>query len=69
MWAKVGDKIVVPGEQVGVQGRHGVVLEVRGADHGPPYFVRWSDGIEGLFFPSSDARIEPSGKESQSRTA
>lgn len=58
MRASVGDEIVVRGHHVGDQDRHGVILEVRSADGGPPYVVRWSDGHEGLFFPSSDATVE-----------
>jgi hypothetical protein len=59
--ASVGDEIVVRGRRVGDEGRHAVILEVRGADGGPPYVVRWSNGHEGLFFPSSDATVEHLG--------
>ena len=62
---RVGDKIVVKGHNVGEPDRDAVVLEVRGANGGPPYFVRWSDdGHEGLYFPGSDAALkhyEPHG--------
>jgi hypothetical protein len=60
MRASVGDRIVIRGHKVGQHERHGTVVEVRGVDGGPPYLVRW-DGEEGehLFFPSSDADIEP----------
>jgi hypothetical protein len=60
MNASVGDEIVVRGRHVGDEDRQGVVLEVRGANGGPPYQVPWSDGREGLFFPSSDATIKQS---------
>jgi len=56
--AEVGDKILVRGHRVGEPDREAVVLEVRGADGGPPYVVRWSDdGHEGLFFPGDDATV------------
>jgi hypothetical protein len=55
--ALVGDRIEVPGTHVGEGRRRGEVVEVRGADGGPPYLVRWSDGHEGLFFPGLDASI------------
>lgn len=51
MKAKVGDRIVLAAEQVDRPTRDGEVLEVRGADGGPPYLVRWSDGHTGLIFP------------------
>lgn len=51
MHAKVGDRIVLAGEQVDRPTRIGQVLEVRGAQGGPPYLVQWSDGHQGLLFP------------------
>ncbi len=57
MRASVGDAVVVPGRHVGEGERTGTVLEVRGADGGPPYLVRWSDGHEGLVYPGSDMRV------------
>ena len=59
MHANVGDRIVVRGHQVGDVNREGVVVEVHGAEGGPPYLVRWSDGHEAVFFPGSDAAIQP----------
>ena len=58
MRAIQGDHIVVRGRHVGDVARQAEVLEVRGPDGTPPYLVRWSDGHEGLFFPSSDATID-----------
>ena len=59
MQAKVGDRIVIRGHRVGEPVRDCEVLEVRGADGGPPYLVRWGDdGHETLFFPGSDAGVE-----------
>jgi hypothetical protein len=59
MRASVGDRIVIKGHHVGEPPRDGEVLEVCGADGGPPYRVRWEDtGHEGLFFPGSDAELQ-----------
>lgn len=59
MRAKPGDRIVVQGHHVGEPNRDAEVLEVHGADGGPPYRVRWSDdGHEGLYFPGPDAMVE-----------
>lgn len=59
MQASAGDRIVVKGHRVGEADRDGLVLEVRGPDGAPPYFVRWeSDGHEGLFFPGADVFVE-----------
>ncbi|HEX6419688.1 MAG TPA: DUF1918 domain-containing protein [Acidimicrobiales bacterium] len=58
MKAEAGDKIVVRGHHVGEPDRDALVLEVHGADGGPPYVVRWSDdGHEGLYFPGDDATV------------
>ena len=58
MHASVGDKIVIKGHRIGEPDRDCLVLEVRGAEGGPPYRVRWGDtGHESLFFPGSDARV------------
>jgi len=59
MKAKIGDHIVVESHTVGSPRREGEIVEVRGADGGPPYVVRWSDGHEGLSFPGADAHVVP----------
>jgi len=58
MQASVGDHVVVHGRHVGDQERSGSVTAVRGAHGEPPYVVRWDDGSEAIFFPSSDCVIE-----------
>lgn len=61
MRAEVGDRLVVEGKTVDTPRRDGEVLEVQGADGGPPYLVRWSDGHEGLTYPGPDAHVVPKG--------
>jgi hypothetical protein len=59
MQVSKGDRIVIHGHRVGEPDRDGEVLEVQGADGGPPYLVRWGDsGHESLFFPGSDATVQ-----------
>jgi uncharacterized protein DUF1918 len=60
MHANVGDRLVITGHHVGESERSAEILEVQGDDGGPPFVVRWDDdGHEGLFFPGSDAVVEP----------
>jgi hypothetical protein len=66
MKAHVGDHIVIASPTTGGTVRDGEIVEVRGADGAPPYYVRWSDGGSGLFFPGPDAHLtaphpEPAG--------
>jgi len=70
MRANVGDELVIRGHHVGDADRKAVIMEVRGADGAPPYRVRWSDGHESVFFPSSDTIVEhhPSGSKQGSQT-
>jgi Domain of unknown function (DUF1918) len=58
MQAKVGDELVVKGRHVGDQDRRGVITEVHGEAGAPPYLVRWHDGHESVFVPSSDTVVE-----------
>lgn len=62
MQATAGDRLVIHGKQVGSAERHGEVLEVRGADGGPPYLVRFDDGHEALLYPGSDCELEHAHK-------
>ncbi|HWH27679.1 MAG TPA: DUF1918 domain-containing protein [Mycobacteriales bacterium] len=56
--AHKGDRLVVRGRRQGEPDRNAEILEVRGAQDGPPFLVRWSDsGHTGLYFPSSDAFV------------
>jgi hypothetical protein len=58
--ASVGDRIVIKGHHIGEPDRDCEVLDVRGRHGEPPYLVRWEDdGHEALFFPGSDASVQP----------
>ena len=58
MHAVVGDELIVRGRHVGDTDREGVILEIHGEGGTPPYLVRWKDGHESLFTPSSDTVVE-----------
>lgn len=59
MYATVGDRLVIPGRRLGEPERDAEILEVRHADGGPPYLVRWSDtGHEGLVFPGPEGHVQ-----------
>jgi len=59
MKANAGDMLVVRGHHLGEPDRMGEILEVHGAEGGPPFVVRWDDdGHQGLVFPGPDAAVE-----------
>jgi len=58
MYAQVGDELTVKGLHQGDEDRHGEIIQVDGPNGAPPYVVRWRDGHQSVFFPSSDTRIE-----------
>jgi hypothetical protein len=59
MYARVGDRIIIRGVRSGDPNRDCEVLQVRGADGGPPYVVRWGDsGHEAILYPGTDAIVE-----------
>jgi len=58
MYAHVGDELTVKGRHQGDEERHGEIIQVDGAHGAPPYVVRWRDGHQSVFFPSSDSEIE-----------
>jgi Domain of unknown function (DUF1918) len=58
MRAAVGDELVVRGRHVDDHDRTGVIIEVQGGNGAPPYRVRWTDGRESVFFPSTDTEVE-----------
>ena len=55
--AKPGDVIVVEGHHVGEGRRTGEILDVLGEPGHGHYRVRWEDGRETVFYPSSDTTI------------
>ncbi len=59
MRASVGDRLCVHGRSVGQVDHRAVILEVRGADGGPPYRVRYDDGHEAVVVPGPDTMVEP----------
>jgi hypothetical protein len=61
MNAAQGDRIVIRGRTVESSDRHGEILEVRGEDGTPPYFVRFDDGHESVVFPGGDFVVEKAG--------
>ena len=58
MKASIGDELTVKGRHTGDVDRHGEIIEVHGSGGSPPYLVRWKDGHESVFFPSTDALVE-----------
>jgi len=58
-----GDLIEITGHHVHEAPRSGEILEVLG-DGGKQHFrVRWEDGHESIFYPSSDAIVRPAAKQ------
>ncbi|QTG81260.1 DUF1918 domain-containing protein [Arthrobacter crystallopoietes] len=58
MKASPGNRIIVRGRTVETSDRHGEIVEVRGEDGAPPYFVRFDDGHESVVFPGGDFVVE-----------
>ena len=54
---KVGDLVIIEGHRVGEARRMGEILGVVGEGAHEHYRVRWDDGHESVFYPSSDATI------------
>jgi hypothetical protein len=52
-----GDVVVIEGHHVGEGRRTGEILEVLGEPGHEHYRVRWEEGRETVFYPSSDATI------------
>jgi Domain of unknown function (DUF1918) len=63
MQATVGDRLHVRSNTVGAKDKVGDIVEVRGANGGPPYLVRYPDGHSGLVYPGPDCVIEPAATE------
>jgi hypothetical protein len=54
---RVGDEIVIDSRHEADPRRVGEILEIRDPHGVVHYRVRWDDGRETLFYPSSDAHI------------
>jgi hypothetical protein len=62
MKAKIGDRLVIDGTNVGDRRRIGIVTGVAHPDGTPPFVVRWlSDDHESVVFPGPTARVEAAG--------
>ena len=57
MHAKQGDGLEIDSAEAGAAPREGMILEVRGEPDHEHYRVRWEDGHESVFFPSSTAHV------------
>lgn len=54
---RAGDRIEIESHHVGEAHRMGEIVEVLGTPEHEHFRVRWEDGSETVFYPSSDARI------------
>ena len=57
--ARVGDVVEITGHRVEEARRSGVILEILGEPSHPHFRVRWAEGKESIFYPSSDATLHP----------
>jgi hypothetical protein len=64
--ARKGDRVRVEAPKVGAASRSGSILEVLGEPQAERYRIRWDDGHESVYTPSSDMSIEP--KPTRTRT-
>ncbi len=60
--AHAGDLVVVDGHRVGEGRRTGQIVEVLGEAGHQHYRVRWEDGHESVFYPSSDTIVRHDSK-------
>lgn len=67
--AEAGDLVEVSGHRLGEAQRLGEILEVLGEPGHEHYRVRWDDGHESFFYPSSDAIIRSARRRSTTRKA
>ncbi|HEX6870134.1 MAG TPA: DUF1918 domain-containing protein [Micromonosporaceae bacterium] len=67
MRASIGDRLHVHSNVVGAHDKTATIVEVRGADGGPPYLVKFPDGHESLVYPGPDSVIETPPAQSQTR--
>lgn len=55
---QAGNLVIVEGHHVGESRRLGEILEVLGQPGHEHYRVRWEDGHESVYYPSSDAIVQ-----------
>jgi Domain of unknown function (DUF1918) len=67
MEAKIGDRIIIESERVGVPDRAGLILEIHESPLGPNYRVRWDDGHESEIRPKSGSAKIVGAKPAESR--
>jgi Domain of unknown function (DUF1918) len=66
MHATVGDQLIIHGARVDQPDREAEIIDVRGQDGEPPFFVRWSDnGHEALVYPGPHAFVRHLHDEAQ----
>jgi hypothetical protein len=64
---EIGDRITIDSNRVGSGQRRGEIVDIIAGAAGLHYRVRWDDGHETTFFPSSDATVEPAGSRQTAR--
>ena len=52
MSVKIGDRIIIESQKVGLAPREGEILELIESTAGPRYRVRWDDGHESTIRPA-----------------
>ncbi|AFR10569.1 DUF1918 domain-containing protein [Nocardiopsis alba] len=63
MRASIGDRLLTHGVTSVEGGHEAEIIEVRGADDGPPYLVRFPDGEERLIYPGPETVVRPRAPE------
>jgi hypothetical protein len=61
MRARAGDTLIVKERRAGEGDREAVIIEVWSEYGRPPYVVRWHDGRQNVFFPTSADTLIPCG--------
>jgi hypothetical protein len=62
---EVGDVVAIHGHHVGESERTGEILEVLGEPGHEHFRVRWEDGHESIYYPSSDSTVRPGHKKTK----
>jgi hypothetical protein len=66
--AQAGDVVEITAHRVGGAPRKGTILEVFGEPGQQHFRVRWEDGHESVFYPSSDAVVRPARSGAKGRS-